>query len=216
MHVTIINGSPRAKQHSNTNKIIASFGKGLFDTGCSYDLYTLANRSEWEAARRAFMTSPKIIIALPLYVESAPGILLEFLESLPTQRENPAELSFLLQSGFAEACQLRCGERFLQTLPSQLGCTYGGCLIKGDNFGIRIMEGKEQERILNPYIEMGRSYGTKGNFLTPEARKFAGPETFPWLVRTIIKVVYWSYSHKIFEKAAQNWGCTRPLDDRPY
>lgn len=216
MRVTIINGSPRVKKNSNTDKIIESFGKGLAETGSSYELYSISARSEWEAAREAFIKSDNIIIALPLYVESAPSLLLEFLETLPTKREKPAQLSFILQSGFAEGCQLRCGEQFLMSLPEQLGCTSGGCLLRGDNFGIRITEGKARDRVLTPYIAMGRSFGQKGSFLTPEARKFTGPETFSWFVRNIIKFVFWAYSKKIFDKTASDWGCTRPLNDQPY
>ncbi len=216
MHVTIINGSPRVKQYSNTDKIIASFGKGLAETGATYDLYTLSSRKEWDAAREAFISSENIIIALPLYVESAPSLLLEFLETLPTQREKPANISFILQSGFAEGCQLRCGEQFLKSLPEQLGCSFGGCLLHGDNFGIRILEGKQRERILKPYIAMGRSFGKHGNFLTPEAKKFVGPEKFSWFVRAIIKTVFWFSSKKIFEKTVKEWGGTQPLDYQPY
>jgi len=216
MNVTIINGSPRVKKFSNTDKIIQSFGKGLEEIGGTYTLYTISNRGEWDAAREAFMTSDRIIIALPLYVESAPGLLLEFLETLPTERKRPAELSFILQSGFAEGCQLRCGEQFLKSLPEQLGCKFGGCLLHGDNFGIRIMEGKARDRVLNPYIAMGRSYGKNGNFFTPEAEKFIGPEKFSWFVRTMIKLVFWAYSKKLFDKTCKEWGCAKPLDYQPY
>ena len=216
MHVVIINGSPRVKQFSNTDKIIQSFGKGLEENGCTYELYTLSNRREWDAAREAFIKSDRIIIALPLFVESAPSLMLEWLDTLPTERQHPAELSFILQSGFAEACQLRCGEQFLKSLPAQLGCNYGGCLIKGGNFGIRIVKGKDRDKILKPYIAMGRSYATKGNFITPEARKFTGPETFPWLIRKLIMLVFRFFENKVFEKAAKEWGCTQPLDYKAY
>lgn len=40
--------------------------------------------------------------------------------------ENNTQLSFILQGGFAEGCQYRCGEQFLEKLPSYLGCSYGG------------------------------------------------------------------------------------------
>ena len=186
MHVVIINGSPRVKQFSNTDKIIQSFGKGLEENGSTYELYTLSNRREWDAAREAFIKSDRIIIDLPLFVESAPSLMLEWLETLPTERQHPAELSFILQSGFAEGCQLRCGEQFLKSLPAQLGCNYGGCLVKG------------------------------GNFFTPEAKKFTGPERFPWLIRKLIMLVFRFFENKVFEKAAKEWGCTKPLDYKAY
>jgi len=216
MRLVIINGSPRAKQFSNTDKIIQSFVKGLEMEGVIYDLFTLSNRREWEAAREAFINSDKILIALPLYVECAPGLLLEFLETLPTQRQRPAELSFILQSGFAEACQLRCGEQFLKSLPAQLGCNFGGCLLHGNNFGIRITKGKERDRVLRPYEKMGRSFGKHGNFLTPEAIRFAGPERFPWLLQKFILLLHRCFGNKIFLNAAKEWGCTQALDYRPY
>ena len=97
MHVVIINGSPRVRHNSNTDKIIHSFAKGLEEAGCTYELYTLSNRREWDAAREAFIINDRIILAMPLFVESAPSLLLEWLESLPTERQHPAELSFILQ-----------------------------------------------------------------------------------------------------------------------
>ena len=112
-HVVIINGSPRAKKFSNTDKILQSFAKGLEEAKTTYELYSLSNRSEWADARKAFMTHNRIIIALPLFVECAPGTLLEFLETLPTKREQPAQLSFILHGGFQEGHQLRLCEKFL-------------------------------------------------------------------------------------------------------
>ena len=102
MHVVIINGSPRVQKFSNTDKIIQSFGKGLEKEGSTYELYSLSNRKEWDAAREAFLSHDQIIIATPLYVECVPGILLEFLESLPTERQCSAQLSFILHGGFDE------------------------------------------------------------------------------------------------------------------
>lgn len=216
MHVVIINGSPRAKQFSNTDKIVQSFTKGLEQKGASYQVYTLSNRLEWDAARDAFASSDRIIIALPLYVEAAPSLLMEFLETLQTRRQHPAELAFILQSGFAEGCQLRCGEQFLKSLPAQLGCLYGGCLLRGDNFGIRITQGRERDRILNPYIAMGRLYAEQGDFLNAKAQKFVGLECFPWLLQKFILCTFKFFGEKIFRKAAKEWGCQQPLDYKAY
>ena len=50
-HIVIINGSPRARKFSNTDKILQSFTKGLDEAKATYELYSLSNRSEWDAAR---------------------------------------------------------------------------------------------------------------------------------------------------------------------
>ena len=215
-HVVIINGSPRAKKLSNTDKILQSFTKGLEEAGATYELYSLSSRSEWDSAREAFMTHNRIIIAMPLYVECVPGTLLEFLETLPTKREQPAQLSFMLHGGFEEGRQLRLGEKFLKSLPSQFGCFYGGCLVRGGSFMIRMFNEKQTKAVLLPYRGMGEFFIEKGSFLSPELKKFTGPEQIPWPFRMLIKVLFKLVLKKKFNNFAKEWGCTKPLNSKPY
>ena len=220
MHVVIINGSPRVQKHSNTETIIQSFGKGLQESGATFELYSLSNRREWDAARDAFMGNGQIVFALPLYVECVPSVMLEFLESLPAERQQPAQISFILHGGFDEGHQLRLCERFLQSLPAQLGCTYGGCLIQGGSFLIRMRDDEKMkeamDKKLEGYSQMGQSFAIHGNFMTPEARKFTGPEKNPWFVHLLFKLYIKRLVRNNFDYFARQWGCTRPLDDKPY
>ena len=62
-HLVIINGSPRVAKFSNKGKIIHSFVKGLEEAGISWELHNLSNRKEWDAAREAFLTNERILIA---------------------------------------------------------------------------------------------------------------------------------------------------------
>lgn len=218
--VLILNGSPRVKKNSNTNKIIDAFGEGLQQAGTCYDVYSLSNRSEWDAAREAFMTSDNIIIAVPLFVECLPSILLEFLDTLPTERKQSAQLSFILHGGFDEGHQLRLGEKFLQSLPAQLGCSCGGVLVKGGSFLLRNRENsyikKMTDKMLASYTTMGQSFAQNGNFMTPEAKKFTGPEKNPWIGLLLFNLIFKRIVKKNFERIAQEWGCTEPLDSKPY
>ncbi|MBR5083351.1 MAG: flavodoxin family protein [Prevotella sp.] len=219
-HVVIINGSPRTRKHSNTDKIIQSFAKGLEENDITYELYSLSSRKEWDAAHEAFITHNHLIFALPLYVECVPSLMLEFLESLPTERQCPAVLSFILHGGFDEGHQLRLGERFLKSLPEQLGCIYGGCLVRGGSFMIRMRDDKKLEKMvekmLTSYTTMGRSFAHSGNFQTSEAKKFTGAERYPWLLRQLFGLILKGVVKKRFEYFAKQWGCTRPLDDKVY
>lgn len=213
MHVVIINGSPRVQKYSNTEKIIASFAKGLSEKGASFETYAISNRKSWEMIREAYIRNEEILIALPLYVECVPGLLLEFLGTLPEKDEH-TRLSFLLQSGFAEGCQLRCGEEFLEKLPGYLGVCYGGCLVKGDNFGIRILDEKKQEQVTKPYQAMGALFTQGDGFFREEAKEFTGPEYFSLPMRLIMQVVFKTFAKKMFQKAAASWGCNTPLDEK--
>ena len=218
--VLILNGSPRVKKNSNTNKIIDAFGEGLRQAGTCYDVYSLSNRSEWDATREAFMTSDNIIIAVPLFVECLPSLLLEFLNTFPTERKQPAQISFILHGGFDEGHQLRLGEKFLQSLPAQLGCSCGGVLVKGGSFLLRNRENsyikKMTDKMLASYTTMGLSFAQNGNFMTPEAQKFTGPEKNPWIGLLLFNLIFKRIVKKNFERIAQEWGCTEPLDSKPY
>ena len=215
-HLVIINGSPRVAKFSNTDKIIHSFVKGLEETGITWELHNLSNRMEWDAAREAFLTHERILIAFPLYVECIPSMMLEFMGTLPSERKQPAQLSFLLHGGMDEGNEFRFCERILQGLPAQFGCIYGGTLIKGGSFGIRTREDAVKAKIVAPYEKMGRLFAQSGNFFTPEAKKFTGSEQYPWLVRKMVSLLFLKKVNKGFEDFAKSWGCTRPLDDKPY
>lgn len=213
MHVVIINGSPRVQKYSNTEKIIAAFAKGLSEKGVAFETYAISARETWAVIRDAYIKNSEILIALPLYVECVPGLLLEFLETLP-QKDEHTRLSFLLQSGFPEGCQLRCGEAFLEKLPNYLGVRYGGCLVKGDNFGIRFLGEEKQAQITKPYQAMGELFAEGDGFLREEAKKFTGPEYFPLPMRLMIGLIHKTLAKKVLQKVATSLGCSVPLDKK--
>ncbi len=215
-HLVIINGSPRVAKFSNTDKIIHSFAKGLDEADITWELHNLSNRKEWDAACEAFLSHEHILIAFPLYVECIPSLMLEFLDALPTERKRPASLSFLLHGGMDEGNEFRFCERILQRLPAQLGCSYGGTLIHGGSFIIRTKDAASRAKIVVSYEKMGRLFAQEGNFLTPEAKKFTGPEQYPWLIRKLVSLLFLKKVNRGFEDFATRWGCTRPLNDRPY
>lgn len=215
-HLVIINGSPRVAKFSNTDKIIHSFVKGLEETGITWELHNLSNRKEWDAAREAFLTHEHILIAFPLYVECIPSMMLEFLSTLPAERKVPGQLSFLLHGGMDEGNEFRLAERFLQKLPAQLGCSYGGTLIKGGSFRIRTTTDEERAKMVAPWPPMGKLFAQKGTFLTPEAERFIGPEQYPWILRKLVSLLFLKKVNGEFDNFAKGWGCTRPLNDKPY
>ena len=216
MHVVIINGSPRTPEYSNTAKILQSFVKGLDKEGATYELYSLSSRKEWDSAREAFLRNNNIIFALPMYVESIPSLMLEFLDTLPTERNHPADLAFILHGGFDEGYQFRLCEKLLKTITFQLGCNYTGCLIKGGSFMFRLFESGRVEKMTQPYIAMGKFFALHGNFVTPASKKFTGPERYPWLVRQLAGLFLRLVVNKKFMQFANDWGCVKPLNNKPY
>ena len=176
MHLVIISGAARPQPKSNTAKIISAFGQGYEECGNTTEVYYLSDRRQWAAAQNAFQENANILIALPLYVENIPGILLEFLSGLQPKETPGTQMAFLLQGGFPEASQSRCCEAFLETLPPQLGCVYAGTLIKGDMFGVGLVDEKNREKMLAPFTEMGRVFARSGCFEKSAVDAFAAPE----------------------------------------
>ena len=215
MHVMIINGSPRVEKYSNTDKIINAFTAGLAEAGATFEKHAISRKKSWDEIRKAYACNTEIIIALPLYVENIPGLLLEFLDILPV-KDKGTRVSFILQGGFAEASQLECGKTFLNKLPDYLGVSYGGTLIRGDNFGIRVVKENDVEKITKPYKEMGESFARNNGFLPEKVKDFAGPDYLSFPNRVLCAVLFKTFAKKRFADVAKEWGCTVPLDDRPW
>lgn len=184
--------------------------------GNTTEVYYLSNRRQWEKAQKAFQENTNILIALPLYVENVPGILLEFLSGLQPKKTSGTYLAFLLQGGFPETSQSRCCEAFLETLPLQLGCAYAGTLIKGDMFGVGLVDEKNREKMLAPFIEMGRVFASSGRFEKSAVGAFAAPESMSKKQMRAYNLFGKHISHFFMGHIAKKLGCKEKLDARPF
>ena len=216
MHLVILSGAARPQSASNTAKIIAAFRRGYEAEGNTAEVWYLSDRKQWTGAAQAFAEHDHILIALPLYVENIPGILLEFLSELTPKAVPGTEISFLLQGGFPEASQSDCCLAYLETLPAQLGCSYAGTLHKGDLFGLGLMDEAERAKLLVPFTEMGRQFAKIHRFDRRTAEDFAGPAYLPTGQRVLFRLVGHAVQRVFMGRMAKNMGCCQPLDARPY
>lgn len=216
MHLLIISGAARPKPKSNTAKIIEAFKSGFEEKGNTSEVWYLSDRKQWEGAAKAFSENENILIALPLYVENIPGILLEFLSDIPPKTDGKTRLSFIIQGGFPEGSQSRCCEKYLEILPEKLGCNYGGTLIKGDMFGLGLLDEKNRKKLLEPFIGIGRYFSEKGYFEKCVSDEFAAPEYMP--EKQIKKFNKFGYKmQRLFMGfIAKKLGCKGKLDAKPY
>lgn len=219
MDLIIINCSPRKKSQSNTSIILHSFLKGYTSQGYTAKVFHLSEKKTWNAIRTAFYENHNILMALPLYVECIPGIMAEFLETLtPKAAAEGAprtKLSFLLQGGFEEASQLRCGEKYLEQLPGYLNCDYNGTLIKGGMFITHMLPSEGQKKAVKPFYLMGKHFAIHGSFEKAAADEFAGREYYSKamiLFLTILRPVNKLFFHIFFKKM----GCKTRLAAKPY
>lgn len=216
MHLVIINASPRVENKSNTARIIRTFVRGYEVSGNTTEIWHLSDKKQWAGAKEAYEKNSNVLFAIPLYVENVPGMMLEFLETLQPKKETGTKMSFILQGGFGEASQLRCGEAYLEMLPSYFNCEYNGTLIKGDNFGFSWVPENMAEKMAAHYEKMGRSFAEKGTFYKEEVNEFAAPEYFSEKeIRQYQHIGRW-IQKALFRYIAKKNGCRKPLDDKPY
>lgn len=216
MHLVIISGAARPQSKSNTAKIIEAFRRGYTAEGNTSEVWYLSDRRQWDNAKEAFEHSDNILLALPLYVENISGTLLEFLEQLTPKSAAGTRIAFLLQGGFPEASQSRCCEKYLETVPAQLGCTYAGALIKGDMFGIGLMGSGMREKLLAPFTQMGRYFAQKQRFEKEAVDKFAAPEYMSEKQIRSFERFGRRFQRIYLRHIAKKLGCRRPLDAAPY
>jgi hypothetical protein len=210
----IFSCSPRPEKTSNTAAIVNAFRDGYSEPA---EVYYLYKRKEWDNYRKIFEENDSIIFAMPLFVECIPGLLMEFLESLTAKKDGAekTKISFILQSGFEEACQLRTCEKYLEKLPSYLGCEYTGTLIKGGMFALAMASEKSRKKILKPFYDMGAVYALEKRFDKETVTKFAAPERYSKSVCLLIKLL--SPINKIAWKfMARKFGADGKLNARPY
>lgn len=216
MHLVIINASPRIEEKSNTAKIIKVFLRGFTKNGNTAEIWHLSDKKQWADAKAAYESNDNILFAIPLYVENVPGIMLEFLETLEPKKENGTKMAFILQGGFAEASQLRCGEAYLEKLPGYFNCEYNGTLIKGDNFAPAWLPQKAGEAMLAPYEAMGEVFAGIGCFEKETATEFAKPEYFSEKDIRRFNGLGKRMQKLMFNYMAKKNGCKTPLDYKPY
>ena len=216
MHLVIISGATRSQANSNTAKLIGAFQKGYEECGNTSEVWYLSDRKQWPQASQAFGRSQNILIALPLYVENIPGILLEFLEGLSPKNTPGTRIAFLLQGGFPEACQSRCCEKYLQMLPEQLGCSYAGTLIKGDMFGLSMVDEQTRSKMLEPFTAMGRSFAADHRFEKEAVDAFAAPEYMPANQVRMFNLIGRPVQRIFMGRLAKQMGCREKLDAQPY
>ena len=157
--------------------ILEAFQKGIVETGSTFEAYHLSKKQHWESSKKAFSENENIVFALPVFAAILPGIMLEFLEELVSEQEikSSKKISFILQSGFPEACQRRYCEDYLKILPEMLKSTFSGILSYGIN--VRFIKNTELREVLNTYQYMGTQFvKNNGTFFFKEATEFTGDE----------------------------------------
>lgn len=200
MKLTVFNGSPRGK-NSNSHRVMTSFLNGFLSNSSNKGiLLDMAGSSDQEDLIDTFRESDNIIIIFPLYLDSMPGIVKEFIESISGHGTPDRSVGYILHSGFPESLQSSFIEKYLEKLTRDMQCNYLGTVIRGgtevaripgiqtnslnrlvcklgiltDLFGVGHL--LSEKILLRDFYNLGKEFGITGYFDTKICKKLAQPE----------------------------------------
>lgn len=197
MRLLICNGSPRGAG-GNTALLLKHFTDGFsaYEEN-TFEMAYLNRVKDHAAIAEKARRAQAVIIAFPLYADSMPGIVKEFIETLGAsqpkgrskkQKEFPP-MGFIVQSGFPEAVHSRSVERYLEKLARRLNARYIGTVIKGGVEGIQDRPAYLNRRLFMAFRSLGRHFGVTKEFHPITMKKLAGLERFSAVSRLFFRLL---------------------------
>lgn len=185
MKLILFNGSPRATKGS-TQLFFQYFIKGFESIpGNQSEIVVLQEVSDPKTLTEAFSGADAVLLGFPLYADSMPSIVKNFIEALGPLRgkNNLPALFFLVHSGFPEAYHSRFVEKYLKKMTRRLGCRYIGTIIKGGSEGVVSNSEKANQKLFQLFFDLGQEFAQSGKLNEPLTRQLAGMEHLPgWMV----------------------------------
>lgn len=210
----VLNGSPRGAA-SNSRTIIAWMVEGMAEAGAQApEVLDLARTRDLPRQRQAFLDADEAVLVFPLYTDSVPGIVKNFLDSLadaPRDRLTGKRIAFVIHSGFPESFQSEPVASYMERLSGRLGMVHCGTAIKAGSEGFRMMPARMTRKPHELVAALGKSLVEAGRFDAEAREKLARPRRSGLFRRLLLSLMaifgvtnmYWDWMLKkngAFEK----------------
>lgn len=178
MRLTIFNGSPRGN-NSNTKILLSHFQNGFEKAGGNViSIDFLIQYKYLERHVQHFTEAETILLAFPLYVDSVPGIVKKFIETIGNFNGSGKKILFLVQSGFPEAIHSEEVKNYLILLAKRWNMHCLGVIIKPGVEGIQIMPKMMTRKLFQRMELLGSSLAKNGEPNKTIMNKLATPHKF--------------------------------------
>lgn len=219
MKLTVFNGSPRGSA-SNTQVLMGRFIEGFLETpGNTAEIVCLRDEKDRARLVRMFEDCDAAMLAFPLYTDTTPAVVKEFIESLQplcSRPGNPA-LGYCVISGFPEAVHTQGVQRYLEKLAAMLGCRYIGTITKGNAEGVRWGSEKGNAALFEAFRRFGRDLAQSGSFSETALAEVAGPVKFSKAMAAVFSIVSWlGLSNVGWDKMLKGNNAFEKRYDKPY
>ena len=176
----LLNGSPRGPR-SNSMRMLTHLAEGWREAGGPEPVVLhLAKRSDFDRAVAEFATAETVVLGTPLYTDSMPALVAEFIEALEpfVGRAGNPRLGFLVQSGFSEPLHSRGLERYLVKLAARLGSECAGVIVRGGGESLQAMPDPALGRLFAQLQTLGEQLARDKHFGPETLAQIAGREGF--------------------------------------
>ena len=176
----LLNGSPRGPR-SNSMRMLTRVAEGWQAAGGSDPtVLHLAKRADFERAVTEFAGAGTALLGTPLYTDSMPALVAEFIEALEPMvgRTGNPRVAFLVQSGFSEPLHSRGLERYLAKLAGRLGSPYAGTVVRGQGEALQVMPDEALGKLFGHLRALGGQLASDGRFASETLAEVAGKERF--------------------------------------
>lgn len=161
-------------------------------------------RDSDETLIKTFMDSDAVILAFPLYTDSMPGKVKQFVELLKDVNWEGKRIGIIIQSGFPEAVQSSYIARYFEKLTIKRGAGFIGAALKGGVEGIQVRPAKWTKKLLDRFRRLGKVFEEAGTFDETILEELRHPWKLGSTRRCIFRLMsrlgianlYWNYKLK--------------------
>ncbi len=178
MKLAVFNGSPRGN-NSNTKILLSHFLLGFESAGgivTSTDY--LIQEKHLDEQIQHLKQAEVIFLAFPLYIDSVPGIVKQFIEKTGNFDGTGKKILFLVQSGFPEAIHSEEVKSYLIQLSKRWKMECLGVVVKPGVEGIKIMPEMITGKLYKKMELLGAGLEEEGKINSEIVNKFASTYKF--------------------------------------
>lgn len=189
MRVFALNGSPRGS-YSNSRVMVDELLKGFAEeSGTEVQVRDLIKERDTKRLAESAGLHELVFICFPLYVDSMPGIVKEFLESFSClgHSRKSKQILFFIHSGFPEAVHSRFVERYCRKLAQRIGLDCIGVIVKGGSEAVRFQTTETKQELLPRLRGLGKHLAATGELRQDMLKELAAPERFEGEVLEMVR-----------------------------
>lgn len=140
------------------------FQKGFENAGGRIDRVNyLIKEKHLDEQVQHFLGAENILLAFPLYVDSVPGMVKQFIEAVGNFDGKGKNICFLIHSGFPEGIHLVGLARYLDLLVKRWNMNHLGTIVKPGTEQIRMRPLKKNKQLFLDFETLGKNFAQTGS-----------------------------------------------------